>query len=318
MPMPVQQFSGPCDLYHATDFVLPPQKKGVRTVVTVHDLSFERDPDSAPPSLIPFLKRVVPGSARRASHIVADSHATARDLETLYAIPSEKITVIHSGVEPRFSPYRGTLFERRRRAGVIKRYGLGDAPFILTVGTMQRRKNHLRLVQAFAKLLGTRDGRLETNRNLQSLVPNLVIAGGKGWLYEDVHAEVTRLGIEDRVKFIGFVEDADLPHLYRLASVFAFPSIYEGFGLPPLEAMACGIPVVTSNASSLPEVVGEAGLQVDPLDVDALATALDKALYDDAWRAVAIEHGLMRAQQFTWHKAAHQLLGVYDKVLGGD
>jgi glycosyltransferase involved in cell wall biosynthesis len=305
--VPVQQFSGPADLYHATDFVLPPQHKGLPTVVTVHDLSFERDPESAPPRLIPFLKRVVPESARAATHIVADSYATARDLESLYGIAPDKITVIHSGVEPRFSPFSGSLYDQRRREGVLKKYGIGDAPFILTVGTMQRRKNHLRLVQAFARFR-TQNSELRTQ---------LVIAGGKGWLYEDVFAEVKRLGIESRVKFIGFVEDRDLPHLYRVASVFAFPSIYEGFGLPPLEAMACGVPVVTSNASSLPEVVGDAALQVDPLDVDALADALDKSLHDEAWRAIAIEHGLLRAQQFTWDKAARQLLGVYDMVLAG-
>lgn len=318
--LPVQQFSGPSDLYHATDFVLPPQRKGMPTVLTVHDLSFERDPDSAPPRLIPFLKRVVPESARAATHIVADSHATARDLVSLYGIAPDKITVIHSGVEPRFSPFSGSRYDVRRREGVVKKYGLDGAPFILTVGTMQRRKNHLRLVQAFAKIVSREQeaiGRAPRPTSHAPLPTNLVIAGGKGWLYEDVFAEVKRLGIEERVKFIGFVEDRDLPHLYRVASVFAFPSIHEGFGLPPLEAMACGVPVVTSNASSLPEVVGDAALQVDPLDVDGLAASLDKALHDEAYRAIAIEHGLLRAQQFTWDKAARQLLGVYDMMLAG-
>ncbi len=129
--------------------------------------------------------------------------------------------------------------------------------------------------------------------------------------------EVKKLGIEDRVKFIGFADDGDLPHLYRAARAFAFPSIYEGFGLPLLEAMASGVPVVTSNVSSLPEVVGNAGIQVDPFDVDALAHALNTALHDEAWRAGAIERGLARAAEFTWPHAARQLLGVYERVLGG-
>ncbi|PJF46609.1 MAG: glycosyltransferase family 1 protein [Candidatus Thermofonsia Clade 3 bacterium] len=303
---PVQLFSGPCDLYHATDFVLPPLRDGTPSVLTVHDLSFERDPDSAPPRLIPFLKRVVPDSARRATHIVADSHATARDLTALYGVPPEKITVIHSGVDGRFTPYRDTLYMQRRRAYVLKKYGIGDAPFILTVGTLQRRKNHLRLVQAFAKLIAARSG---------ARTPLLVIAGGKGWLYDEVHAEVQRLGLGERVRFIGYVEDMDLPHLYRAAAAFAFPSTYEGFGLPPLEAMASGVPVVTSNVSSLPEVVGEAGLQVDPLDVDALARALEQALNDEVWRRHCIARGLARAAQFTWQRAAEQLLAVYERVL---
>ena len=135
---------------------------------------------------------------------------------------------------------------------------------------------------------------------------NLVIAGGQGWLYDDVLAEVEKLNLTDRVKFIGFVEDGDLPHLYTLASAFAFPSFYEGFGLPPLEALACGVPVVTSNVSSLPEVVGDAALTIDPNDTDALADALDKALHDDAWRAEARTRGLARAHEFTWGRAARQ------------
>ncbi len=303
---PVQLFSGSCDLYHATDFVLPPLRDGTPGVLTVHDLSFERDPDSAPPRLIPFLRRVVPDSARRAAHIIADSHATARDLTALYDIPSEKITVIHSGVDGRFTPYRDTLYMQRRRDYVLKKYGIGDAPFILTVGTMQRRKNHLRLVQAFAKLTAAHPG---------AQTPLLVIAGGKGWLYDEVHAEVQRLGLGEQVRFIGYVEDMDLPHLYRAAAVFAFPSTYEGFGLPLLEAMASGVPVVTSNVSSLPEVVGDAGLQVDPLDVDALARALEQALNDEVWRRHCIARGLARAVQFTWQRAAEQLLAVYERVL---
>ena len=325
VPLPVQLWSGAADLYHATDFVLPPLRHGLPSVLTVHDLSFERDPASAPPRLIPFLKKVVPASAQRASHIVADSHATARDLIELYGISPDKITVIHSGVSARFAPYGGTMYEERRRAFVLKKHKIGDAPFVLTVGTLQPRKNHLRLVQAFAKLV--KGGVASGERYLSTLhAPSstLVISGGKGWLYDDVLAEVKRLGIEERVKFIGFVDDAELPHVYRAARAFAFPSIYEGFGLPLLEAMASGVPVVSSNTSSLPEVVGPstssgqaAGLMVDPLDVDALAAALDTALHDDAWREQAIAQGLARASEFTWPRAAEQLLGVYETVLRG-
>lgn len=315
--LPVQTFSGVCDLYHATDFVLPPQRGRVPTVLTVHDLSFERDPDSAPPPLIPFLKRVVPDSARRATHIVADSKATAHDLTELYGISPEKITTVYSGAGERFTPYTGSYFEERRRTAILRRYKIGDAPFVLTVGTMQKRKNHLRLVQAFAKVIAQQSQipNLQSS-NPQSLPTQLIIAGGKGWLYDEVLAEVKTLGLEDRVKFIGYVEDSDLPHLYRAARMFAFPSIYEGFGIPPLEAMACGVPVVTSNVSSLPEVVGDAGAQVDPFDVDALAHALDIALHDEVWRAQAIENGIARAKQFTWQSAAEQLMAVYERVIG--
>jgi glycosyltransferase involved in cell wall biosynthesis len=300
LPLPVQWFAGRCDLYHATDFVLPPALPNTKTVLTVHDLSFERDPGSAVPTLLSFLRKVVPASAHRATHIVADSHATARDLTALYGIAPEKITTIHSGVSERFTTV-DLRFLIEEAAKVRAKYKLGDAPFVLAVGTMQPRKNHLGLVRAFA--------------NLQSPISSLVIAGGKGWLYDDVMREVQRLGLSERVKFIGYADDKDLPVLYRAASVFAFPSFYEGFGLPPLEAMACGVPVVTSNTSSLPEVVGDVGLAVDPHDIDALANALHTALTDEGWRKQAIAAGIARAKTFTWQRAAEQLLSVYETVL---
>ncbi|HEY3342878.1 MAG TPA: glycosyltransferase family 1 protein [Anaerolineae bacterium] len=303
LPVPIELFAGRCDLYHATDFVLPPLLPGTRTVLTVHDLTFMRDASSAQPQLLKFLTRVVRQSALCATHIVADSHATAHDLMDVYGLPAERITTIHSGVDERFSP----LLQHSDEAARIRlKYGLGDASFILAVGTLQRRKNHLTLVRAFAEL--ARGSTVP--KNLQ-----LVIAGGKGWLYDDVVAEVSALGLQERVCFTGFVDDADLPALYRAAAVFAFPSLYEGFGLPPLEALACGVPVVTSNASSLPEVVGDAGLMVDPLDVQGLAAALGRALTDLDWRAEAIARGTQRAAQFTWQRAAQQLLDVYEQVL---
>jgi glycosyltransferase involved in cell wall biosynthesis len=307
LPLPVQWLSGNCDLYHATDFVLPPVLPRTSTVLTVHDLTFERDAASAQPQLLGFLKRVVPRSARRATHIVADSYATAHDLTELYGIRAANITTIHSGVDECFQPGPGVGADAAQEEAALRsKYALGDAPLILTVGTLQKRKNHLTLVRAFAHLL----------QRAPAVAPlQLVIVGGKGWLYEDVLAEVRALGIGELVKFPGFVDDADLPALYRAASVFAFPSLYEGFGLPPLEAMACGTPVVASNVSSLPEVVGDAGLMVHPLDVDAFAEALRRSLLDRGWRDEAIRRGLLRARTFTWARAAEQLLTVYNYVL---
>ncbi len=304
---PVENLCGRTDIYHATDFVLPPTRRPTRTVLTVHDLTFERDPGSAVPSLLAFLRRVVPASARRAHQIVADSYATARDLTELYEIPPDKITTIHSGVDFRFTTLSRGIAELEARA-VREKYKIGPEPYVLCVGTLQKRKNHLNLVRAFARLL--RDW------PAGPAAPNLVISGGRGWLYADVVAEVSALGLGERVRFTGFVDEADLPALYRHARAFAFPSLYEGFGLPLLEAMASGVPVVTSNVSSLPEVVGQAGVMVDPYDVDALAAGLAKALRDENWRSFAIVAGQKRAQMFTWRRAAEQLLEVYDKALG--
>lgn len=299
LPLPVELFAGPADLYHATDFILPPTRARA-TVLTVHDLTFERDPESAVPTLLRFLKRVVPASARAATHVIADSRSTAADLSALYQIAPEKISVIYSGVDARFAPAPAGASEA---SALRAKYQLGDEPFVLTVGTLQKRKNHLGLVRAFARIAA---------RHPQT---QLVIGGGAGWLYDEVSAEVAKLGLRARVRFTGFVDDADLPALYRAARVFAFPSLYEGFGIPPLEAMASGVPVVSSNASSLPEVVGDAALLVEPRDIDALAAALDRALADDGWRAAAVERGLARARTFTWERAGRELLEVYDRTL---
>lgn len=300
LPLPVETFIGPVDVFHSPDFTLPPVRRGTRTLLTVHDLSFVRDPGSAAPGLLAYLNAVVPRSVARADHVLADSQATKDDLIELYRVPAEKITVLYSGVEAAFRP----VTDATQLATVRARYGLGEAPFILAVGTLQPRKNYVRLLQAFAELA------------FQSSLINLqlVIVGGKGWLYDSIFAEVERLGLRDRVIFPGFVADADLPALYSAARVLAYPSLYEGFGLPMLEAMACGTPVVASTASCLPEVAGDAALLVPPTDVPALAEALGRAVTDEAVRADLIAKGFARARAFTWDRSAGQLLALYRRL----
>ncbi len=298
LPIPVELWTGHLHLFHATDFALPPTLPATRTVLTVHDLAFERYPQDTMPGMLRYLRTVVPRSVRRADYIIAPSEATCRDLIALYGTPPHKVRVIYAGVEERFTPKGGA-----EEAAVLRaRYGLPEAPIVLTVGTLQPRKNHLRLVQAFAQV---------AERAV------LVIAGGAGWNYEAVRREVRRLGLEGRVIFSGFVEDADLPALYRAATVFAYPALYEGFGLPVLEAMACGVPVVTANVSSLPEVTGpQAALLVDPLDVEALAAALARLLDDADLRAALRERGIARAARFSWQRAARETWALYREVLG--
>ena len=296
LPLPVEWITGPIDIFHSPDFTLPPVRRSTRTLLTVHDLSFIRDPGSAAPGLLHYLNTVVPRSVARADHILAVSQATRDDLVELYHTPSEKISVLYNGVSEAFQPVADAVALEAVRA----RYGLGPGPFILAVGTLQPRKNYTRLIQAFAQL---------RQRDV-----NLVIAGGKGWLFDSIFAEVERLGLRGRVLFPGFVADADLPALYSAARVFAYPSLYEGFGIPLLEAMACGAPVVTSTASSMPEVTGEAALLVPPADVEALAAALDRALTDEPLRADLIAKGYQRAREFRWEKSVQQLLEIYRTV----
>jgi len=193
---------------------------------------------------------------------------------------------------------------------VRDKYDLGAGPLVLALGTIQPRKNYVRLIQAFGKVIGQWwQVRPETLGDV-----NLVIAGGKGWMFDDIFAEVKRLNLDGRVRFTGFIDDADLPALYSAATVFAYVSLYEGFGLPALEAMACGTPVIGSSLSSIPEVIGDAGLLVDPADVDAMAAGLIGLLKDASARDAFLREGLQRAARFTWEAAARQLLATYDKI----
>lgn len=297
LPVPVEAITGRLSLYHAPDFTLPPTLPGTPTLLTVHDLSFVRDPDSAAPGLRTYLNTVVPRSVRRASHILADSRATQEDLQELFGTPAEKITVLYCGVNKEFA----LVTDPARLDAARSWAGVGAAPFVLAVSTLQPRKNFVRLIQAFAQL---------AHRNL-----HLVIAGGKGWLYDSIFAEVTRLGLQNRVHFPGFAPETLLPALYSAAHGLAYPSLYEGFGLPMLEAMACGTPVLAATTSCLPEVAGGAALLVNPLEVDALAHGLERLISDTALRADLIQRGFARAAQFTWGQAAHTLLDVYRRLL---
>ena len=293
LPIPVETITGPLDLFYSPDFVLPPTRRTTRTLLTVHDLSFLRYPDHFVPKLVRYLNAVVPRSVARADRVLADSEATRADLVTYLGTPPEKVEVLYSGVDQRFCPQPEQGEVERIRA----RYGLDERPYVLSVGTVQPRKNYVRLIRAFVSL---------------KVEAQLIIAGGRGWLYQDILAEAEKH--PERVRMLGFVDDADLPALYHGASLFVFPSLYEGFGLPVLEAMACGVPVVCSDASSLPEVAGDAALPVDPLDTGGLAEAMARALEDAELRREMTAKGIARAARFTWEQAARQLLAAFDAV----
>lgn len=303
LPIPVELITGRIDLFHSPDFTLPPTLPRTRTLLTVHDLSFMRDPDSAVPALRRFLEKAVSRSVARAQRVLADSQATKDDLVSLFGTPSEKIEVLLSGVDTRFQPIQNPT----ALAAVRAKYNLGNDLLVLSVGTIQPRKNYTRLIQAFAQVVAQWD-------SAQRGQLTLVIAGGKGWMFDAIFAEVTQLGLEGRVKFTGFVDDADLPALYSASTLFVYPSLYEGFGLPVLEAMACGIPTIASNLSSIPEVVGSAGLLIDPLDINAIAAAIIVLLKDMSARDVYRQAGIQRAAHFTWEAAAKQLLSIYAEM----
>ena len=297
-PLPVQTFTGRLNLFHSPDFVLPPLAGNIPSLLTVHDLSFLHYPHTFTPALVNYLNSVVPWSVGRATHVLADSIATQEDLINLWQVPADKITVLYSGVNGRFSPVKDPAAIDHLRI----KYKLGDNPWILAVGTVQPRKNYQLLIQAFAKIA-------------DRFPHNLVITGGKGWLFEDILDEVQAQGLDGRVIFTGFVDDEDLPAMYSGATVLAFPSLYEGFGLPILEAMGCGTPVINSDASCLPEVTGDATVQLPPEGIDRWADGLANILADDALRDELISKGHEQIKTFTWQRSAGQLLSIYNKLL---
>lgn len=297
LPMTVERLAGDCDIFHSPDFTLPPLREA-RGVVTIHDLSFLRLPELADPGLREYLQRTVPRSVARAHRILADSENTKADLAELLDVAPEKVSVVPAGIETRFRPIRDTVRLNEVRA----RYKLPQW-FILFVGTIEPRKNLARLISAYAQL-----------RRQTGLPHALVIAGKPGWLYQGVFDQVTQEGLRDYVYFPGFVADEDLPAVYTLADLLAFPSLYEGFGLPPLEAMACGTPVVASNNSSLPEALGTAALFVDAEDVEGLADAMARVLGHANLRVRLADLGRAQAARFTWESAAQKLLDAYRLV----
>jgi glycosyltransferase involved in cell wall biosynthesis len=248
------------------------------------------------PGMTRHLNTWVPRSVQRADHVIAVSQATRQDLIELYNTPPKKISVLYHGVSANFAP----VTDPARLNEIRQRFGLGQAPFVLSVGTVQPRKNYTRLVQALA--------RLDDHTRL-------VLAGSKGWGINPLLTEIKKLGLTERVIFTGFVDDADLPALYSAATLFVYPSLYEGFGLPVAEAMACGTPVIASDRSALPEVVGNAGLLIDPEDVAALAQAMAGLLRDDSRRAALSRAGQAQAAKFTWPGMAQQLLALYRQIL---
>jgi glycosyltransferase involved in cell wall biosynthesis len=298
IPLHAEVLTGNCDLFHSPDFVLPPLR-AARGIVTVHDLSFMRLPSCADPALRAFLERSVPRAVGAARLVLADSWNTRKDLIDLLQVHPDKVTVVAAGVDKIFSP----VTDSDRLDQARTRYRLPDR-FLISVGTLEPRKNYARLISAFARM-----------RKQTGLPHQLVIVGRPGWLFDEIHERVRVEGMGEYVHFLGFVPDVDLAALYTLADLMVFPSLYEGFGIPPLEAMACGTPVVSSDNSSLPESVGTAALTVNAEDTEGISDAIGQVLCDDNFRARLIELGRTRAAQFTWHSAARGLLAAYRQAM---
>jgi glycosyltransferase involved in cell wall biosynthesis len=299
-PLPIEMFAGVADIFHSPDFSLPPVAHA-QTVVTIHDLAFITHPDCAVPSLRDYLLRVTPHAVRRADRIIAVSNRTADDLVKLMGAPIEKITTIYLGVDPALK----RVDDLARLTETANRYAI-HGPFILAVGTIEPRKNYERLIQAFARIKGN-----------PGAPAHLVIVGRKGWLYDSVFETLQNSRLGDTVRILEAVPDSDLAALYSMALALVTPSLYEGFGIPPLEAMAYGLPVVVSDGGSLPEIVGNAGLVVPATDVDALADALLRVATNETLQAEMSRRSLARARQFDWSATARATLQVYRQAVSG-
>ena len=288
------------DLLHCPVNVRPLFSK-CPVVITVHDLIFLRYPEAFHPAKRAYLKYMTGWSARHAAHVIAVSEQTRNDVIELLRVKPDRVTTVHNGVGSQFVPVPGEQrLEFAREKGLTPRT-------VLYVGTLEPRKNITMLIEAFGKLAS----------NPEYDDTTLMIGGSKGWYYEEVFTTAERLGLtaSGRVRFLGRVPDEELPLWYNVASVFVFPSMYEGFGLPPLEAMACGTPVITSNTSSLPEVVGDAGIVLPHDEPVQWAGAMQAVLDNPAISAELGAKGLQRSKQFNWDRAAKETLAVYRLVL---
>jgi glycosyltransferase involved in cell wall biosynthesis len=283
------------DVFHSPDFI-PPLRGGRHHIITVHDLTFLHYPQYLTAESRRYYNDQIEAAVNQADHILVDSDATRRDLMSLLSVPDSHISVHRLGVEGRFRPYT----EAERAAA---QEALQLAPgYLLFVGTFEPRKNIAGLLSAYHLLV-----------EREPSAPPLVLVGRRGWLFDETMQQIERLKLGERVIWREDISDEMLPAVYNLALALVTPSFYEGFGLPALEAMACGTVPIVSNRSSLPEVVGDVGLQVNPDDVDSLSRALEFALHDTSWRDHMREMALDRARQFTWAETARVALSAYQR-----
>lgn len=281
------------DILHTTDFI-PPAAGYRRGIITVHDLNFLYFPELLTPESRRYYADQIAWAVRRADRIIAVSEATRRDLIERLHVPERRIAVIYEAAAPAFKPLPPADV-----AAVLARYALAPG-YLLFVGTLEPRKNLPVVLAAYARL-----------RERRADAPPFVLAGRKGWLFQEIFATVARLDLARDVRFLDRPRREDFPALYGGAGALVLASRYEGFGLPVLEAMQCGTPVVASNRAALPEIIGDAGLLIDPDEPESIAAALERILYEDALRDDLRERGLARASRFSWTRTARETLNQY-------
>jgi len=285
------------DVLHSTHHTLPLLRVRCRRVVTVHDVTFFRIPERYPPARRLYMQTLTRLSAKAADKIIVPSRAVRDDVLRALGAPASKVAVVYEAASRDFAPS-----DREAAAAIARSYGV-EPPYVLSVGSLEPGKNRARLFRAMRQLLD------------EGLDVRLAVVGQKAWSYEGDFALLDELRMRDRVVFPGYVKQEHLPALYNGATAFAFPSLYEGFGLPLIEAMACGVPSLTSNASATAEVAGDAALLVDPTSVDQIRDGLRQLLTDADLRGELSRRGIERAAQFSWRRAADETHAVYQRAL---
>jgi glycosyltransferase involved in cell wall biosynthesis len=285
------------DLFHSPDFI-PPRVGVTKRVITVHDLNFLLFPKFVDTDSHQYYTHQINSAVNEADHIIADSHHTRQDIISILNVPAEKVTTVHLAANPIFS----IPVAKEEIESTLEQLELPTS-FILYVGTLSPRKNVLTLLESYYTLLQKTDVE----------VP-LVLVGAKGFQYEEIFSSIDNLKLTSQVRHFEGLTNRTLARLYRAAGVFVLPSFYEGFGLPPLEAMHCGCPVIVSNRSSLPEVVGDAGLLVDPEDIDGWTRAIQQVLSDPQEREMLSKAGISQAKKFSWQMTAKETVKIYHSL----
>jgi len=289
--------SGKLDLYHEPNFI--PICFDLPTIITVHDMSIFRMPASHRKELVEFFNKKFPAAIKRSQGIIVDSNFSKDEVISYFPDVAHKIYVAHLAASKNFYP---RTFQETQLA--LDKYRLGYKKYFLSVGTMEPRKNLITSLRAFNSI----------PQSVRNNYP-LVIVGAKGWGGDEYLTEFQEIILNGQVKFLGYVDEMTLPYLYTGATLMSYPSIYEGFGLPPIEAMSCGTPVVVSNTTSLPEVVGNAGIKISPLDVDQLKEVMLRIIEDEIYSEGVVNLGINQAKSFTWEKTAQQTYLAYQKTL---
>jgi glycosyltransferase involved in cell wall biosynthesis len=298
LSVPIEFIMGKIDIFHGPYFFLP-NCLLCKTILTIHDLMVFRHPEFLEPEGVTYYKKRIHSSIKRADAIISVSNFTKNEIVELFDIPENKVRVIYNGISSIFRPIK----DRIRIEEVKSKYGIKGQRYLLFVGNIEPKKNIETLIHAHAELCKSSGYKYP-----------LLIVGNKTWYFKNVWEVVQRRHVERNIIFTGVINDEDLPFLYNGAEVFIFPSLFEGFGIPAIEAMACGTPVIASNRTSIPEIVADAALYVDPLNISEMVEAIDKVLSNSQLREQLIQKGLKRSQYFSWEKTARETLSLYREI----